>query len=118
MDLSDPYAGGSFSVELLAPGLRVVRPVFVFTFSDLPEYFHELAEDWRGWSGEKVWASPDYDLVIAARSSNTGHDLLTFSVQDGPVRTWIASIDVEMEAGQEATATARSIADLWATRDT
>jgi hypothetical protein len=47
-DLSDPYAGGSFSVELLAPGLRVVRPVFGFTFSNLPEYFHELAEGGDG----------------------------------------------------------------------
>lgn len=65
-----------------------------------------------------MWASPDHDLVITAPSSNTGHDLLTFSVQDGPVRTWITSIDVEMEAGQEAAATARSIAELWATRDT
>jgi len=94
----------------------VVRPVFVFTLSDLTGYFHDLAEGWRGWSGEKVWKSPEDDLVIAARSSS-GHDLLTLTVRDGRVPTWTASVDVEMEAGEEAMATARSIAELWPARD-
>jgi hypothetical protein len=114
-DLQDPNTGGRFPVELTAPGLHVAGSVFVFTFSGLPEFFQEMADEWRGWAEPKLWASPNHDLSISAQSTHQGHTRLTLTVRDGAYSTWSASLEVEIEAGEETSAISRLLAASWPT---
>src|SRR6266581_2365307 len=59
-DVADPYAGGSFEIELRGAGMTATRTVFVYASSGLASFFIELAEAWRGWEGSKVWESPEH----------------------------------------------------------
>lgn len=108
----DPYAGGSVVVELQGAGLAATRTVFVFASSGLSSFLAELAESWRGWSGVKVWESPDHDLTIEATFISGGHDRLRFTARNGPMPTWEAWIEVEVEAGEEITRISRDVAEL------
>ncbi len=106
---ADPYAGGTFVVTLSATGLSVVRTVFVYRHSALGAYFSELADEWRGWLGTKVWESPENDLTINATSDAGRHARLRFVVRNGPLYDWTASVDVEVDAGEEMAGIARDV---------
>lgn len=110
---TDPYEGGSFDVTLGAPGLAVTRSVFIFGHSRLGAFLTELAEAWRGWTGIKVWESPERDLTIEARSDGGSHVKLLLIVRDGPVYTWKTSIEIDVEAGEEMARIARDIEQLF-----
>lgn len=106
---TDPYEGGSFDVSLRAPGLTVTQSVFIFGFSGLAAYFADLAEAWRGWTGSKVWDSPEHHLTIEATSDGGSHVELTLIVRNGAMFTWTCSIRVQVEAGEEMARIARDI---------
>ena len=111
-DSGDPYAGGSFEVVLEGDGLSARRSVFIFAHSDIGLFFAELAEQWRGWLGSKLWESPDHDLVIEAKFRAGGHVEMTFAAQDGPLPTWRAEVTVEVEGGEEMSKAAAALARL------
>jgi len=106
---SDPYEGGSFDVTLRASGLTVTQTVFIFAFSALGAYLSDLAEAWRGWPGTKVWESPEGHLSIEATSDRGSHVRLKLIVRNGPMYTWISSMDVQVEAGEEIARIARDV---------
>jgi hypothetical protein len=114
---TDPYAGCSFEVTLRGPGLVANRTVFMFAFSGLPRYFAELAQSWRGWEGVKAWESPEHDLTIEATFTPGGHDRLRFIARNGPIPTWKASVEVDVEAGEEMARIARTVQNLFPRRD-
>ncbi len=100
----DPYAGGSFVVELEGEGLRATRSVFMsgFDWHALAAYFADLAESWMGWDGAKLWNSVEHDLEIAAVADHLGHCKLTITVQDGPTPTWVVRLEgVTVDAGED-----------------
>ena len=99
-------------MTLRGPGLSAERRVFVFAFSRLGTFLAELAESWRGWRGVKKWRSPEADLTIGAESDGGAHVRLRFRVGNGPVPTWTASIEIEIEAGEELAGLAREIEHL------
>ena len=116
-DVADPYAGGSFEIELRGAGMTATRTVFVYASSGLASFFIELAEAWRGWEGSEVWESPEHDLTIEATFRHGGHDHLRFTARNGPMPTWRASVEVDVEAGEEMTQVAREVARLLPTRN-
>lgn len=116
-DLDDPYAGVSFVVQLRASGMKAERTVFTYTWSGLPSFFDDLAEAWRGWSGLKVWESPEHDLRIEATFASNGHAYLRFTARNGPLPTWEASVEVDVEAGEEMSRIAREVASLLPVQD-
>lgn len=111
----DPYAGGYFDVELVAPGLRACRRVFVYGWTDLGAFFGELAAGWRGWSGTKSWTSPEHDLRVDATFGATGHVALRLTVQDGPWASWHTRLDVSVDAGEDMAGVARAVAAVLST---
>jgi hypothetical protein len=111
-DSDDPYAGGTFEVVLEGDGLSARRRVFIFAHSNLGLFFAELAEQWRGWEGTRLWESPEHDLVIEARFSAGGHVEMTFATQDGPLPKWRAQVTVEVEGGEEMSKAAATLAKL------
>lgn len=111
-DSDDPYAGSNFVIELRADGLNVERVVFMYTFSwaSLVDFFDGLAAAWRGWDGERLWESPEYDLAISGVSDTLGHNMLQITVRDGPVYTWKTRVDgFSISAGEDMAAIARDL---------
>jgi hypothetical protein len=114
LDTGDPYAGGEFTVELHGRGLDVVRTVFVYSWHGLDKFFDQLVERWRGWEGSETWESPEGDLTVDAHADHTGHVMLRFRVQDGPMPSWQASIEVMVDGGEDMASLARDVHDLLA----
>ena len=83
-------------------------------FDDLVEFFRQLAQDWRGWTGERVWESVEGELSIAA----THHGYVELDVQlgEGPHRRWSARSTLLIEPGEQLSTGARDLADLLADR--
>ena len=102
-------------MTLRAEGLAVTRSVFIFGYSRLGAYFSELADTWRGWSGKKVWESPEHDLKIEATSDGGCHVDLLLTVRNGPVFSWTGSIAIQVDAGAEMAGIARDIEHLLPT---
>jgi hypothetical protein len=69
----------------------------------LAEFFDDLARDWRGWTGDKVFTSVEHDLVFRATHDGSGHVLLgvrlgTHVAEDA--KSWQVSAPLALEAGQ------------------
>ena len=112
---SDPYGGGSFDVTLRADGFAITQSVFIFGYSGLGTYFSELADTWRGWSGTKVWESPEHHLKIEATADGGSNVNLLLTVRNGPIYSWTASMGIQVEAGEELAGVARDIEHLLPT---
>ena len=97
--------------------MAATRTVFIFASSGLASYFADLAEAWRGWSGPKVWESPEHDLRIEATFRSGGHVRLQFTARNGSIPSWEASLQLDVEAGEEMTRIAREVAALLPPRD-
>lgn len=105
---------GSFVVELHAAGLDVASGVMTHDGSggSLDAYFRDLADSWRGWSGVKRWDSVENDLSVGAeRMAGANH--LRFTARHGHPPVWVASLDVRVEPGEEATGVAADVSRLF-----
>jgi len=64
------------------------------------EYFADLAKDWRGWTGQKMFESLEHDLQMVAISDHTGH----VKIQVRLTKFWpdevVVSAYVTLYAGQ------------------
>jgi len=101
-----------FLVELRAPGLDA-RAEGVTNFlvgTGLARFLDSL--DFRGWEGERRWATSDRDLRVSAVFESGGHIALTWKL--APWRNyaagWDATVTTRMEAGAQKDAL---VADLW-----
>ncbi|WP_217251556.1 DUF6228 family protein [Streptomyces sp. AC602_WCS936] len=94
-----------YAIEACAPGLnaRVDEVVAWIWEADLVPFLEELARDFRGWDGERVWQNSDHDLTVTAVFRAGGHVGLTWTLQPWPtaaggragyVTTWL-------EAGEQ-----------------
>jgi len=107
----NPYNGGHFTVELQARGMAATRRVFVYGWSDVAGFFSDLADNWRGWPGEKTWASPEYDLTMTATHEPGSLVRIELVLQDGPDPTWSVTTSVEVEPGEELSRLAAAVAE-------
>src|SRR5437870_2610550 len=48
----------------------------------LSSFFEELATNWRGWTGTKVWESVEGELQLQCLSDHTGHITIKVAVRD------------------------------------
>lgn len=67
-------------------------------FNELVRFFRELADDWRGWPGERTYESLGHELRLAA--SHDGHvriavQLRKSSLPDGWSASAVFSVDPE-----------------------
>lgn len=96
------HEGDYFSVTIDGDGPRATKRIWGFTDCEfLSQLFDSLAEDWRGWQGERAWKSIESDLEITARSRSTGQITISISLrnQDGS-DDWKLSAPIFTEAGQ------------------
>ena len=71
------------------PGLRATTKVYDMDGArggSLTGYFATLAEEWRGWDGEKEWAALEGQLALSCTSDKTGHARLV--VRLGETAHW------------------------------
>ncbi len=109
------YDHGYLIIEAETRGIRVNHPAVLlgFEFNSLVDFFAELAQDWRGWSGTRDWRSLEGDLAISATSDDLGHCHLIFEIADGPLSSWSAKFEgISIDAGEDLNALARSL-HLW-----
>lgn len=92
----------SFFVRIEEPGLSAAVQVDNSRYIQGPEIlFHEMAESWRGWSGEKTWRALEGELELSATSDSLGH--ITVRVHLCPTagpEGWRVISHAYIEAGQ------------------
>ncbi|MFF0390284.1 DUF6228 family protein [Kitasatospora sp. NPDC004615] len=115
VERTGPEAGAvRFAVEVSAAGLaaRVEEVVgWVGAADGLAGFLAGLAEEFRGWDGERVWATYDRDLTVRAVFRSGGYVGLTWTVR--PWRTaqrgWEASVTTWVEGGEQLAALAADV---------
>ena len=63
--------------------------------------FDEMARDWSGWKGTKIWAALEDELRIEASADLMGHISLAVTMREYSDPTnWRLKATLELEAGQ------------------
>lgn len=107
----DPWSDGYVAVmrvELHDQGLDAFTDVDLSrpldgTDFDLVAFLQGLADDWRGWHGERTYRSLDGKMRITARHDGSGHVALraTLTGSASLPDAWSAAVTVTLEAGEQ-----------------
>jgi hypothetical protein len=74
-------------------------------------FFRRLADDWRGWDGERTWASIEGAVDLAATHDGLGHVALRVRICGGQFEhDWTVTGVVWLDAGQLAQTARRAAA--------
>jgi hypothetical protein len=109
----------SVEVCLRVPGLEASSRVsahYASEFDDLVAFFRQLAADWRGWGGERIYESLEHDLRLTA--THDGHVRLAVQLWQEPrwLPGWSAAAVITLEPGEEMTRVAEDVAALLSSR--
>lgn len=105
-------ARGTAAVELALPGLTASAVIHEYTerANPLVQYFQDLSDHWRGWSGAKEYESLEGDLRLSAQ--HTGHVIITAQLRSfiEPAE-WTAEGEFRIDPGEELTGIAAALAE-------
>jgi len=83
---------------------------------DLAEFLQQLADDWRGWRGRRVWHALGRELTVEATPDVRGYVALEITVRrhrwSYANDVWSATIVLMLEAGEQIDALAREVRAL------
>ncbi|NEQ48099.1 MAG: hypothetical protein F6K00_33025 [Leptolyngbya sp. SIOISBB] len=92
-----------FTVAFLGASITALHRVWAYTgdCERLANLFLEMAENWKGWEGTKIWDAIEGDFSLSCTSDKLGHVTLRVKLveRDTP-ELWSAEFNVEVEAGQ------------------
>jgi hypothetical protein len=92
-----------FTVTFSSVSLSASHRVWVYTrdCERLVSLFIEMAENWTGWEGAKIWDAIEGDFSLSCTCDKLGHITLKVALveRDTP-ELWSARFNVEVEAGQ------------------
>lgn len=93
--------GETLSVTLSDVGLRAELDVSAgyIGFARLGEFFFQLADDWRGWVGERTYETLEHDLVL--RATHRGHVHIDVRLSETTIDGWTASASIVIDAGEQ-----------------
>ena len=100
----------SFVVRIEEPGLSAAARVDNSRYIQGPEtLFNDIAECWRGWTGEKTWQALEGELELAATADSLGHITIRAHLRPtaGP-EGWRVTSYAYIEAGQLESLRARA----------
>ena len=101
LELCAPTSAGPFRARLRGEGFDGTVEVYELAPPiELAEFFRDLADHWRGWSGDKRWGSLEDHLCFTATSDSTGHTHLVVELRSGPFYDWCLRGSLIIEAGQ------------------
>ena len=90
-----------FSVEMGDDSASARLRVYAYDAGHLAVLFDNMAREWRGWPGEKVWYSPEREFDLCATSDGRGHITLKVClVPPVPTPPWRFECNISLEAGQ------------------
>ena len=72
-------------------------------------FFRTLADDWRGWEGERCWSSLEGQLVIVPRHDGKGLVLCEVTIGTAIPPTWSFTAEMTFGAGAQMDEIASSI---------
>ena len=92
-----------FLVSLRNNNLSASTKVYISDPYDahLTLFFMELAKDWRGFDGEKVWNSLEGEFGLICMADRLGHFAIEATIRDA-FDTWRVKNTIFVEAGQLA----------------
>jgi hypothetical protein len=100
-----------YIVKISGPGMAAEAPVMnTSDRSELPDFIHELADNFRGWRGTRTWESLEHQLQVEATWADGGHVQLKFQITPSIYDQWKACVVVPIEAGAEMQALADTLA--------
>jgi hypothetical protein len=96
-ELDDAYWNATLSCGSLHASLRF----YELSLGGLAEYFEGLAYDWRGWEGERRWASLEDDVELVATHDGLGTIALVVQLRTEAFaqHRWSASAELLLDAG-------------------
>jgi hypothetical protein len=97
----ESHISESFLVEVKGYGLRTEARASSYMAPDLDSFFASLAGDWKGWKGERTWATLEGEFQFTATTDSLGHVRLGYFLR--PPQTgfnWELRGALELEAGQ------------------
>lgn len=111
--LSDEHEGSStrssrgelwaFDAALVVPGIDARTQVHLAAGpleASLADFFAELAAAWRGWAGQREWASYEGGLTVSCAHDGLGHVNIDVRLAEANRRAWIVEAAVPLDAGQ------------------
>lgn len=97
-----PPDGEYLNVKLEHPDAKVKAKPYLYTdHADLIAFFDEMAKDWKGWSGIRVWSTVESDFELTA--TNDGVSTVTLKVMlnkaDSSAGPWSFTVDLKIDLG-------------------
>lgn len=93
-------------IRIMAPGFTADGIVELDSWStgfpSFAGYFWELAESWRGWSGERSWNDDGGTFSLVATHDGKGLVTVSATARSGPHRSlveWTVTIAIPIEPG-------------------
>jgi hypothetical protein len=111
MELSDAEPKGvatpvdSYVLTIQLRELRAsTRPLKAYNDSArdgrrLAGVFAEMAKEWRGWKGEKVWYSTDKEVTLTFTHDRISRVRVDVEVKDSPAENWVVHGELALELG-------------------
>jgi hypothetical protein len=93
--------GDYFDVELAGDAVSAKKGIWGYTDTDfLAGLFESIAQDWKGWNGERQWAAIEGDLRITATCDKLGHIRLDVVIRNNDLEDdWQLDVPIYLDAG-------------------
>ncbi len=77
----------------------LVAPEATWGPRSLAAFVGDMADDWRGWDGDRTWQSEEAELRLPARSNRTDTVLVTDEIEDGAPPRRRCAAELELDPG-------------------
>ncbi|MBJ6802075.1 DUF6228 family protein [Geomonas propionica] len=97
------FEGDSFKVSVRSKSHSALREVYGYPDAEgIAQIFREAANQWRGWSGTKMWESLEGEFKIELKADKTGHVTIYININHdgGNTEPWRLKSCLLIEAGQ------------------
>ena len=90
-----------FAARLDGPNFHGSASIYSPELKQLSQFFSDMAENWKGWTGEREWHSLEQELALSAKIDLTGHvDLWVQLRSRQHFLGWTLTCTLVLEAGQ------------------
>jgi hypothetical protein len=96
-------------VRATSDHFQVEQQAILFGTGGLGRFFRSLYDNFRGWSGERVWRSPEDELQITARHDGNVHLHWSMTNRLYDEDSWTFSVTTHHGAGEDM----RRLADAF-----
>jgi hypothetical protein len=100
LEAAEPYRWlATLRLDGLLASAAVENGPNLITGATIADLFEDLAEHWRGWSGQKVWENNEHTLRLAATHDGLGHVEIEVHLTRYAHAEWEASGSIMLDAG-------------------